>query len=83
MISYDAVLAAAERLPFVDQKRLAETLLDAFAEHNSPAVSSEWLAVIERRTAELKRDAATAVPLDAVVARMEARIANLPSDAQG
>ena len=52
MTKYEAVLADASQLPVADRIDLIEALWDTVSEETMPPRSDEWLAEIERRSAD-------------------------------
>jgi putative addiction module component (TIGR02574 family) len=52
MSSYDTLLADAVRLPLQARIQLIEALWDTLPDESLPPFSDEWLAEIERRSAE-------------------------------
>ena len=52
MTKYEAVLADASQLPIADRIDLIEALWDTMSEEELPPLSDEWLAEIERRSAD-------------------------------
>jgi len=66
MLSYDTVLAEASRLPVVDRIQLIEALWDTVPAGALPPLSDEWLAEIQRRSAEYDSGSVQAVPWEQV-----------------
>jgi len=66
MPTYESVLADATRLPAGDQVRLVKTLWDSLPEDSLPPLSDEWLAEIQRRSAELDSGAVSTVSWEQV-----------------
>ena len=60
MPEYESVLAAASRLPASDRLRLIDDLAASVPDDQPPALSEEWLAEIEHRSAEL--DSGAVIP---------------------
>lgn len=56
MATYSEILTAVQDLPTVEQIRLLDALQENIAHQELPPLSQEWLAEIERRTAEIKAD---------------------------
>ena len=52
MPDYETVLADARRLPLVDRIQLIESLWDTLPADSLPPLSDEWIAEIQRRSAE-------------------------------
>jgi putative addiction module component (TIGR02574 family) len=53
MTEYDSILAAAHKMPIADQLRLIDELAATLPDDQPPALTAEWLAEIERRSAEI------------------------------
>jgi len=66
MPSYDTVLAEASRLPVVDRIQLIEALWDTVPAGALPPLSDEWIAEIQRRSAEYDSGSVQAVPWEQV-----------------
>jgi putative addiction module component (TIGR02574 family) len=66
MLSYDTVLAEASRLPVVDRIQLIEALWDTVPAGALPPLSDEWIAEIQRRSAEYDSGSVQAVPWEQV-----------------
>lgn len=60
MAEYETVLAAASQLSVADRLRLLNELAATVPDDQPPALSEEWVAEIERRSAEL--DSGTVTP---------------------
>lgn len=52
MLSYETLLADASHLPVADRIQLIEALWDTLPTDSLPPLSAEWLAEIQRRSAE-------------------------------
>ena len=61
MPNYDTVLAEASRLPVVDRIQLIEALWDTVPAGALPPLSDEWIAEIQRRSAEYDSGSVQAV----------------------
>lgn len=70
--NYEALLAGASQLPVNDRIQLIEALWDTVPEDALPPLSDDWLAEIERRTAEYEAGNEQAIPWEQV--RREARL---------
>lgn len=70
MSEYESVLAAAVQLSLPDRLRLIDDLASSVPDDQPPALSSEWLAEIERRSADLDSGAVTAEPWPAIRERL-------------
>ncbi len=66
MSNYESVLADASRLPPVDRIQLIEALWDTLPPDTLPSLSAEWLAEIQRRSAEYDAGSAQTVPWEQV-----------------
>jgi putative addiction module component (TIGR02574 family) len=62
MLEYESVLAAASQLSLADRLRLIDELAASVPDDQPPALSEEWLAEIERRSAELDSGAVRPEP---------------------
>ncbi len=60
MAEYETVFSAAAELSVADRLRLIDELAASVPEDQPPSLSQEWLAEIERRSAEI--DAGTVTP---------------------
>ena len=76
MAEYESVLAAASQLPVADRIRLIDDLAASVPDDRPPALSEEWLAEIERRSAELDSGAVTPEPWSAIRQRLLGRHGN-------
>jgi putative addiction module component (TIGR02574 family) len=70
MTEYESVLSAASGLPVTDRLRLIDDLAASVPDDQPPTLSAEWLAEIERRSAELDSGAATPEPWQEVRERL-------------
>ena len=62
MPEYDSVLSAASQLSVTDRLRLIDDLAASIPDDQPPALSEQWLAEIEHRSAELDAGTVTAEP---------------------
>lgn len=53
MSDYQTVRSAAAELPVADRLRLIDDLAASVSDDHLPSLSGEWLAEIERRSAEI------------------------------
>jgi len=60
MPKYESILAAASQLPVPERLRLIDDLAASVPDDRPPQLSEEWLAELERRSAEL--DSGTVAP---------------------
>jgi len=66
MSSYETLLADASRLPVPDRIQLIEALWDTLpADHLTP-LSDEWIAEIQRRSAEYDSGSVRTVPWEQI-----------------
>jgi putative addiction module component (TIGR02574 family) len=72
MSDYEALLAEATQLPLGARIQLIEALWDTVPADALPPLSDEWLAEIERRTAEYDAGNEQAIPWEQV--RRDARL---------
>ena len=70
MAEYESVLAAASQLPVADRLRLIDDLAASVPDDQPPALSEQWLAEIERRSAELDSGAVTPEPWSQIRQRL-------------
>ncbi len=66
MSDVQSILADASRLPVVDRIQLIEALWDTVPEDALPPLTDEWLAEIQRRSAEFDSGAVKSVPWEQV-----------------
>jgi putative addiction module component (TIGR02574 family) len=66
MPDFQTVLADATRLPVVDRIQLIEALWDTVPEDSLPPLTDEWLAEIQRRSAESDSGTDKAVPWEQI-----------------
>ncbi len=66
MPNYEAVLADASRLPVVERIQLIEALWDTLPGDALPPLSDEWIAEIERRSAEYDSGSVQTVPWEQI-----------------
>jgi putative addiction module component (TIGR02574 family) len=52
MTTYEALLADASRLPVADRIQLLDAIWDTLPADSLPPLSDEWVAEIQRRSAE-------------------------------
>lgn len=71
MSEYDALLTSASQLPLEARIQFIEALWDTVPEDSLPPLSDEWVAEIERRSAEY--DSGTVQPIPWEQVRAEAR----------
>ena len=66
MANYETLLADASRLPVADRVQLIEALWDTLPADALPPLSEEWVAEIQRRSAEFDAGAVQTVPWEQV-----------------
>jgi putative addiction module component (TIGR02574 family) len=66
MSSFESILSAASQLPVTDRLRLIDALASSVPDDAPPSLSPEWLAEIERRSAEVDSGAYIPIPWDQV-----------------
>lgn len=62
MTDYNSILAATSNLPVTDRLRLIDELAASVLDDQPPALSKQWLAEIERRSAEIDSDKVSTQP---------------------
>jgi putative addiction module component (TIGR02574 family) len=75
MADYETLLAEAARLPVADRIHLIEALWDTVPEDSLPPLSDEWLAEIQRRSAEFDAGSVATTPWEDVRADALRRLA--------
>ena len=78
MPEYDTLLADASQLPVDARIQLIEALWDTLPEDSYPPLSEEWLAEIQRRSAEYDAGQVRAIPWDEVKADLFRRAGLVP-----
>ena len=66
MPNYEAVLADASHLPVADRIQLIEALWDTVPADALPPLSDEWIAEIERRSAQYDSGSVPTVPWEQI-----------------
>ena len=66
MPDYETMLADARRLPLVDRIRLIEALWDTVPADSLPPITREWIAEIQRRSAEYDSGLVQTVPWEQI-----------------
>ena len=66
MLSYETLLSDASRLPVVDRIHLIESLWDTLPADSLPPLSEEWIAEIQRRSAEYDSGLVSTIPWEQV-----------------
>ncbi len=81
MPTYETLLADATQLPLADRIRLIDEIWDTFPDDSLPPLSDEWVAEIERRSAEYDAGSAETVSWERVKADALRRIGMAVPDA--
>ena len=81
MAAYEVVLADATRLPIAERVQLMDAIWDTLPEDALPSLSEEWLAEIQRRSAEYDAGATQTVPWEQVKAEALRRVGMAVPDA--
>jgi putative addiction module component (TIGR02574 family) len=66
--TYETLLADATRLPVADRIQLIDAIWDTLPADSLPPLSDEWVAEIQRRSAEYDSGSAETVPWEQVKA---------------
>ena len=66
MVNYDSLLSQASQLPAAQRIQLIEALWDTVAEEDVPPLSDEWIAEIQRRSAEFDAGKVETIPWEKV-----------------
>jgi putative addiction module component (TIGR02574 family) len=66
MPDYETLLADASQLPLAERIQLMEALWDTVPDDSLPPLSKEWLAEIQRRSAEYDSGAVRTVPWEEI-----------------
>ena len=83
MPDFQTILADASRLPVVDRIQLIEALWDTVPGDALPPLTDEWLAEIQRRSAEFDSGTVKSVPWEQVRADAMRRAGLTVPDAAG
>jgi putative addiction module component (TIGR02574 family) len=83
MPDFQTILADASRLPVVDGIQLIEALWDTVPGDALPPLTDEWLAEIQRRSAEFDSGTVKTVPWEQVRADAMRRAGLTAPDAAG
>jgi putative addiction module component (TIGR02574 family) len=62
MSQFESVLSAASQLPIAERLKLIDALAATVPDDCLPTLSPEWLAELERRSAEIDSGAVTPIP---------------------
>jgi putative addiction module component (TIGR02574 family) len=74
MSTFDALLADAAQLPVAERLELIDALWDTLPDEALPPLSAEWMAEIQRRSAELAAGTAKTIPWEVVRSKALARL---------
>jgi putative addiction module component (TIGR02574 family) len=74
MSDYDSLLANASQLPLDARIQLIEALWDTVPDDSLPALSDEWVAEIERRSAEYDAGSVQSIPWEQIRAEAMQRL---------
>jgi len=81
MTRYETVLADATRLPVADRIQLIDDIWDTLPGDSLPPLSDEWVAEIQRRSAEYDTGSAETVSWEQVKAEALRRVGMAVPDA--
>jgi putative addiction module component (TIGR02574 family) len=81
MTTYETVLADAARLPVADRIQLIDAIWDTLPGDSLPPLSDEWVAEIQRRSAEYDTGSAKTVSWEQVKAEALRRVGMAVPDA--
>ena len=81
MTRYETVLADATRLPVADRIQLIDDIWDTLPDDSLPPLSDEWVAEIQRRSAEYDTGSAETVSWEQVKAEALRRVGMAVPDA--
>ncbi len=74
MFDYQSVRSAAAELSVADQLRLIDDLAASMPDDQPPSLSEEWLAELQRRSAEIDSGAVRTEPWSDVRQRLMRRV---------
>lgn len=66
MSQFESVLSAASQLPIAERLQLIDALAATVPDDCPPTLSPEWLAELERRSAEIASGEVTPIPWEQV-----------------
>jgi putative addiction module component (TIGR02574 family) len=78
MSDYDTLLSDASQLPLDARIQLIEALWDTLPDHAMPPLSDEWVAEINRRSAEYDAGSVQPIPWEKIRADALNRLKNAP-----
>lgn len=81
MSTYESLFADALQLPIAERIRLIEALWDTVPDESLPPLSEEWLAEIQRRSAEYDAGNVETVPWETIRADAMERLKQAPRHA--
>ena len=71
--SYEEIQDEAMELSIEERSLLAENLLDSLLTAEERAIEQEWIAVAERRRAEIEAGTAKLIPAEDVIRELKAK----------
>ena len=74
MPDYQSLLSDATRLPVAERIQLIEALWDTVPDESLPPLSDEWMAEIERRSAEFDAGNVATIPWEEIKADARRRL---------
>ena len=83
MPTYETLLADAKRLPVADRVQLINAIWDTLPPDSLPPLSDEWVAEIQRRSAEYDAGTAETVSWEQVKAEALRRVGMAVPDVSG
>ncbi len=81
MPNYETLLADATRLPVAERIHLIDAIWNTLPADSLPPLSDEWIAEIQRRSAEYDSGSAETVPWEQVKAEAMRRVERTVPDA--
>jgi putative addiction module component (TIGR02574 family) len=80
MLTYESLLADAAQLPVADRIQLIDAIWETLPDDSLPPLSDEWIAEIQRRSAEFDSGAVETVPWEQVKAEAFRRVSGAVPD---
>lgn len=81
MLTYETLLADAAQLPVADRIRLMDAISETLPDRSLPPLNDEWIAEIQRRSAEFDSGAVETIPWEKVKAEALLRLGDMPNAA--
>lgn len=78
MLTYETLLADAAQLPVADRIQLMDAIWETLPDDSMPPLSDEWIAEIQRRSAEFDSGSVKTIPWEQVKAEALRRVGVLP-----